>query len=296
MEQKVNRRRGFTLVEVIVVLVILAILAAILIPSLSGYIDKARRNSLILECRSCVTAAQTLLTVAYADDRELMPDTDVVLALAEAPGEVLDIEIDDSPVRINHLSYTRNNIIVTYCATFSQCASHDQTYNFDEYSGGGGADSGGGDQSGSGDTTIANTVTLTDSDGNEHVLAVSGNWEDIKSQITSSAGWNIVSGTILSDETGIYICCNWSQWAHYTGSEPLTLEKMAAERPGDFMKLDSDNRILSDGDIENVNGSVRWKTTPNKGDICYYKGKYYIAPNQIGLWTLPPGGWISVPQ
>ena len=41
---KKNRKKGFTLVELIVVLVILAILAALLIPALTGYIDKARKS------------------------------------------------------------------------------------------------------------------------------------------------------------------------------------------------------------------------------------------------------------
>lgn len=40
---KNNKKRGFTLVELIVVLVILAVLAALLIPSPTGYIDKARK-------------------------------------------------------------------------------------------------------------------------------------------------------------------------------------------------------------------------------------------------------------
>lgn len=42
-----NKKKGFTLVELIVVLVILAILAALLIPALTGYIDKAKERQVI---------------------------------------------------------------------------------------------------------------------------------------------------------------------------------------------------------------------------------------------------------
>ena len=42
--RKMKNKKGFTLVELIVVLVILAILAALLIPALTGYIDKARKQ------------------------------------------------------------------------------------------------------------------------------------------------------------------------------------------------------------------------------------------------------------
>ena len=56
---KKNTKRGFTLVELIVVLVILAILAALLIPALTGYIDKARKNQVVAETRALTQAVQT---------------------------------------------------------------------------------------------------------------------------------------------------------------------------------------------------------------------------------------------
>lgn len=65
---KNNKKKGFTLVELIVVLVILAILAALLIPALTGYINKAKDKSITAETRQVVMAAQTLVDEAYAKD------------------------------------------------------------------------------------------------------------------------------------------------------------------------------------------------------------------------------------
>lgn len=62
---KENKKKGFTLVELIVVLVILAILAALLIPTLTGYINKAKEKSIIAETRQTVMAAQTIADEQY---------------------------------------------------------------------------------------------------------------------------------------------------------------------------------------------------------------------------------------
>lgn len=58
-------RRGFTLVELIVVIVMIAMLAAITVPSLVGYIDKAKGQQAIAEANGVKTALQSISVMAY---------------------------------------------------------------------------------------------------------------------------------------------------------------------------------------------------------------------------------------
>ena len=60
-----KKLKGFTLVELIVVMLILAILAGMFIPSMIGYIDKANESEIQMQTRQLYQAAQVISTENY---------------------------------------------------------------------------------------------------------------------------------------------------------------------------------------------------------------------------------------
>lgn len=113
---KKNRKKGFTLVELIVVLVILAILAALLIPALTGYIDKAKKKQVVAETRQAVMAAQTLADEKYGEDGGDLDGTDndnkeAVENLADVNGKVDSFNVNGG--KVIELVY-KNGLSCTY--------------------------------------------------------------------------------------------------------------------------------------------------------------------------------------
>lgn len=85
--RNLKNKKGFTLVELIVVLVILAILAALLVPALTGYIDKAKEQSLVSEASMVLTAAQATVSEAYGSGAI---DNTAALTASAKKGDMVD--------------------------------------------------------------------------------------------------------------------------------------------------------------------------------------------------------------
>lgn len=62
MKRVFKNEKGFTLIEIIVVLVILAILAAAMIPSMLGFIEDSRGKAMVAEARTASMAVQSIYT------------------------------------------------------------------------------------------------------------------------------------------------------------------------------------------------------------------------------------------
>lgn len=121
--------QGFTLVELIVVMVILTLLAAILVPSLLGWIDEAKGKQYILSARSLYMSAQAIESEKYAawdgttaNANHNLSDSDKtrIARMADVEGaEIVEVKFESdslgsSGASSNHAYYTIVGITVEF--------------------------------------------------------------------------------------------------------------------------------------------------------------------------------------
>lgn len=273
LEKLKKNKDGFTLVELIVVLVILAILIGMLVPSLTGYINKAHEKAALLECRQVVLAAQVEASSEYGKGNTSVTfDLTEIKEMAEVPGTVDTVTAVDG--KVTYVRYiSKRGIVVIY---------ENGEYRIEgKTSGESGDDSGetGGGEEDSGESPDGDEGSADSGDSSsggyefevgDVTFVVLGDAEELYQ--TSKKNGNGEPGILLA--SGVYKVGNsyYYNWGAYYSGGTNSLDG------GGALKIDINKGIQSFGSLSG---------TANRGTVYEYKGKYYVALYGAGSWETP---------
>lgn len=128
--------RGFTFVEVCAVLVVLVILAAVLIPRYTKFIDDAKAETILADARTVLLSAQTAAVEFYAEGEPLVSELDPLglnpqllerimeLCDLETEGEILELSYSDKN-KVQSLTYTNYTYEARYDGKKWVCSEYE---------------------------------------------------------------------------------------------------------------------------------------------------------------------------
>lgn len=211
----------------------------------------------------------------YTDDFYLTNKV-TAFTVSKAPSEYRENVLEVSFTLTNSKNGMENKFTrLVECTNFASTTDNDITIDGKDPSGGG-------------------SIFIPDSTGRLHEFKATLDWEEVKKEIIKD-GWHTVNGGILTDGKNFYLCSNWSQFVQKESGD-ITLEYIVNKYPSYFLKLETTTKLWIESDryVKPNGAGTVWKPCPQKGDLCYFGNKYYVAPSSIGEYTFPPGGWIEI--
>lgn len=267
-------KQGFTLVELIVVVLILGVLSGMALPSLTGYIDKTQET--------VCAHNRTIIERVYLTEKLYDSSTTLEAIIAGTHG---------AQPSISGASCPSGGIYVATADGHVACSVHGVRNNGSHTDGTGGTGGTGGSDmgdgtGGTGGDTGGDTSGDTDEEPKtieeiveEILYELSTDWEDFKEQASQSpSGLEFEQGTLISDETGFYFVARNDNYI--SNSQTGGIGDM--DPSGNiFARIDT-STVLTSADYDAIG---KWSTPPQIGSLYEYNGSLYVCVYGDGPWA-----------
>ena len=116
--KKLNKK-GFTIVELVIVIAVIAILAAVLIPTFSGVVDKANNSAALQEARNT-------LTEYVLDKGENVPsEIDLIIKITDKNNKTYYFSVNDGHLKAEESEANAQSTVKPKTGTYTWSGTYD---------------------------------------------------------------------------------------------------------------------------------------------------------------------------
>ena len=115
--KKRNNKKGFTIVELVIVIAVIAILAAVLIPTFSNVVEKANESSALQACRNELVEMKVAYAAQGGDiaERTILSSNDYYFEYKDGQLVKCNKPTDKTSIKVNNIEvYNENEVAFNY--------------------------------------------------------------------------------------------------------------------------------------------------------------------------------------